>query len=170
MCLEALYNRYAGYMWQIAQGILNNASSAEDTVHEAFIKIMENMSLFTFDIDSVETKGLIAAITRNTAINRYKRDRYFDWLAEDAIDLHASEAGTEEMYLSKEAFEKVKSLIKELPVTCADTLLLTCFYGYPEKETAQILGISYEATRQRVSRAKRLLKQRMKDEVTSTHG
>lgn len=41
---KKIYTTYGGLMYHVAYKILNNEEDAEDAVHDAFIKIAENIS------------------------------------------------------------------------------------------------------------------------------
>ena len=40
---EQIYQKYKGLMFYVANKILHNEHDAEDAIHQAFIKIAENM-------------------------------------------------------------------------------------------------------------------------------
>ena len=63
-------NMYLFYA--VAYRILNNASDAEDAVHDAFIKIAENMKKIS-DPVCPKTQSYVVTIVENKAIDLYRR-------------------------------------------------------------------------------------------------
>ena len=69
---ETVYHRYRGLMYYVAYRILNNASDAEDAVHDAFIKIAENIKKIS-DPVCPKTQSYVVTIVENKAIDLYRR-------------------------------------------------------------------------------------------------
>ena len=68
---EKIYLEYKGLMYYVAYKILNNAQDAEDAVHNAFIKIAENIN----NIDEAvcpKTQNYVVTIVENKAIDTYR--------------------------------------------------------------------------------------------------
>lgn len=59
-------------MFCAANKILNNELEAEDAVHQAFVKIAENIDKVPNDL-SAKTKSFVVTIVENTAIDRYRK-------------------------------------------------------------------------------------------------
>lgn len=64
---EFIYNRYKKLMFYIANKILGDTRDSEDTVHDAFLKIIEIIDDIK-DVESPQTRSLIVTITENKAI------------------------------------------------------------------------------------------------------
>lgn len=62
---EFIYNRYKKLMFYIANKILGDTRDSEDTVHDAFLKIIEIIDDIK-DVESPQTRSLIVTITENT--------------------------------------------------------------------------------------------------------
>ena len=76
---EKLYLRYRDTMYAVAYRILQNPQEAEDAVHHAFLKIIENISKIQ-EIDCPKTKGYVVTIVENRAIDIYRRKKAHDAL------------------------------------------------------------------------------------------
>ena len=61
-------------MYYIAYQILNNSQDAEDAVHDAFVKIAENISKIEEPIGA-KTKAFVATIVENTSIDLYRKKK-----------------------------------------------------------------------------------------------
>ena len=69
---EKIYRRYRSYMFRIAFAILENPQEAEDAVHAAFMKIIENIEKIS-EPECIKTQSYIVTIIRNQAIDIYRR-------------------------------------------------------------------------------------------------
>lgn len=69
---KKIYTTYSGLMYHVAYKILNNEEDAEDAVHDAFIKIAENISKID-DPVCPKTRVYIVTIVENKAIDLYRR-------------------------------------------------------------------------------------------------
>lgn len=58
---EFIYNRYKKLMFYIANKILGDTRDSEDTVHDAFLKIIEIIDDIK-DVESPQTRSLIVTI------------------------------------------------------------------------------------------------------------
>ena len=68
--LAAVRNKYGGYCSAIARNILENAQDAEECVNDAYMRIWETIPPERPRVFS----AFLAKITRNIAIDRYRRD------------------------------------------------------------------------------------------------
>ena len=59
-------------MYAVAYSILCNPQDAEDAVHHAFVKIIENISKIS-DLECPKTASYIVTIVEHTAINLYRK-------------------------------------------------------------------------------------------------
>jgi RNA polymerase sigma-70 factor (ECF subfamily) len=66
-----IYNKYKSLLFYVANNILADPSLSEDVVHQAFIKIIENLDKIE-NINCHKTKSYIVTIVKHCAINIYK--------------------------------------------------------------------------------------------------
>ena len=157
--LEKLYYQYKALMKYIALDILKDYSMADDAVHEAFIKLTRH--LYGIDeIDSHKTKAFIVIVIRSVSldmIDKEKRSKVIS-LCEVTDFLRADDSITENIE-AKEICEKIMLL----PDIHRDILNLKIYYEYPDKEIADLLGISHQAVRKRLQRARMALEKLLKE-------
>ena len=72
--IERLYNGYERYMYAVAFSVLHNEQDAEDTVHEAFLRIIKNLVENNLYSDT-QTKTLKGVITLKIANARYRHNK-----------------------------------------------------------------------------------------------
>ncbi len=169
--LEALYNEHASLMYKIAYRILKDQHLAQDAVQEAFINISKNFDKI-IKIDCNKTRALFVIIVRNVSIDIYRQREKQTGVSYEEIEETLSGQGpsVEEILVSAETFAKLAKKMKELNPSYADILSLKYFYNYKDEEISQMLNITPENTRIRLSRArKNLIKLLLKEQEAANH-
>ena len=144
-----LYEKHRVAMFNRANKILHNKQDSEDAVHEAFLKIAENIEKIS-SLECHKRNKYIVTIIENKAINTYRAKRLhpteplFD-LAEDAV-VDAYEDG-----------DFTRCILK-LPHDYREVLLLKYDLGFSNKEIADALDISQDLVRKRLQRARNALR------------
>lgn len=69
-----LYEKYRYLMQKVATDVLRDCFLAEDAVHDAFMHLAKNMGKVD-ETDSVATKRYLITITKNAAIDIYRKKR-----------------------------------------------------------------------------------------------
>lgn len=151
---EKLYQTYRGLMYHIAYNILHNKQDAEDAVHQAFVKIAENIKIIEGTIDP-RTKSLVSTIANNTAIDMYRRKQ-----RHSTIDLDSCA----EITIEYDGENIITACMAKLPVNYRTVLLLKHHHGYSSKETAKIMGITEANVIKLDQRAKKKLHALCKEE------
>ena len=72
--VEFLYTEYRRLMYKTAFSVLHNQQDSEDAVHEAFIRVINNISKIS-NVRCHETKLFLVIIVRNAAINIYNANK-----------------------------------------------------------------------------------------------
>ncbi len=146
---ETVYHQYRGLMYYGAYRILNNASDAEDAVHDAFIKIAENMKKIS-DPVCPKTQSYVVTIVENKAIDLYRRKQ-----RRGALPLEE----TEELSVSPQEPMGLAECILKLPPSYRQVILLKYHQGFSCGEIAAMLGITLSAAQKLDQRAKEKLRQ-----------
>lgn len=156
--LEALYNEHASVMYKIAYRILKDQHLAQDAVQEAFINISKNFDKI-IKTDCNKIRALFVIIVRNVSIDIYRQREKQTGVSYEEIEETLSEQGpsVEEILVSSETFTNLAKRMKELHPSYADILSLKYFYNYKDEEISQMLNITPENTRARLSRARKSL-------------
>lgn len=111
------------------------------------------------DIESNRTKRMIITITKNCAIDIYRK-RSRQWNSETDIENIIHLEHIDSYFVVED--EKYKC-INELPDIYKDVLILKYSSGFSDKEIAEILELSEVNVRKRISRARKLLKRNMEE-------
>ena len=156
----SIYQQYRGLMFYIAKQILKDQASAEDAVSDSIEKLIRNLHKID-DISCYKTRSLIVIIVRNTALNILKKAKYTDISdpqTEEAAD--TSPIAIEEI-VSTEAYNKIVEIINSLPDTYRDAAVLSLLHERTYDDIAGLLDISYDAVKMRLSRAKKIIRNKL---------
>ena len=159
-----IYRLYRGTMLYTAKSILHEAHLAEDAVSEAFIKIINNLEKINV-IDCYQTRGFIVIIVRNTSIDLLRRQSRSQTIPfEDYKEYPNSQEPIIDDVTAREACDRIAGCIARLNKNYSDILYLKIEMGYSYEEIAEILGITRENAKMRLSRARRALKEQLRKE------
>lgn len=146
---ETVYHQYRGLMYYVAYRILNNTSDAEDAVHDAFIKIAENMKKIS-DPVCPKTQSYVVTIVENKAIDLYRRKQ-----RRETLPLEEELLGSVD---TPEPLGLTECIVK-LPPNYRQVILLKYHQGFSCGEIAAMLGITLSAAQKLDQRAKEKLRQ-----------
>lgn len=152
---ENVYNAYKGLMFYVANKILCNEQDAEDAVHNAFIKIAENIQKVGEPV-CPKTQSYVVTIVENKAIDIYRANQrrkevtYIDDITGVAVETEDAQG--------------LEYCILKLPARYREVILLKYYHGFSCKEIAKQLGISEANAIKLDQRAKRKLQQICEEE------
>ena len=147
---ERLYENYRQTMYYIAYDILKNRAAAEDAVHHAFLRVIDNLEKIN-ETDCHKTRGYLVIITKHTAIDMYRKQRREHALSFEELEYSVADT------VGTDRTNEIWQAIDRLPANYSMVLKLVYSHGYTNAETAQMLGITEENVRQRISRARKKL-------------
>ncbi|WP_189093187.1 RNA polymerase sigma factor [Deinococcus ruber] len=81
LALATLYDRYSGAAYGLALQVLRDQSAAQETVHDAFMKLWERPALF--DPARAAFSTFLLTIVRNAAISRLRGVRFTQSLEDE---------------------------------------------------------------------------------------
>lgn len=146
---EQLYLEYKGLMFHVAYEILHNEQDAEDAVHQAFVKISENINKID-DPVCPKTHGYVVTIVEHQAIDQYRKRK-----KHQTTELIDDIQGTDVHY---EEDNDLTKCILQLPARYREMILLRYHHGYTVREIAKMLGLSLPSAIKLDQRAKIKLK------------
>lgn len=155
---ELIYSTYKKQMYYTANNILKDSHLAEDAVHNAFLRIINNLEKIE-DINSHKTKGLIVIIVKNVSIDIYrknKKERDNTIFIDDLDDIN----GYDE--INKSEIGDLEIAISKLPENYKQVFLLKFSHELTDNEISEILDIKPDNVRKRISRGREKLKNILK--------
>lgn len=169
-----LVGRESGRMLATAQRLLRNPDEAADAVQDAFLSAFRNLDSFHGD---ARLSTWLHRIVVNAALMRMRRRRHRpeesidDLLPRFAEDGHFAEepkawslAG-DQLVESRETRAAVRRCIERLPETYRSVLVLRDLEDFDTAEAAEMLGISENATKVRLHRARQALRTLLEQEL-----
>lgn len=144
-------------MLRIAYGILQEQHLAEDAVQDAFAAAGQIAGLL--DHDCEKTKNTLRLIARRKAINLYNKKKL---QLEQTVEL--TDILQNNIADTMQNQGALMTAINELKPSYRRILLLRFDEGYTTKEVAQILSISEENAKRRLTRAKAALWKELHEE------
>lgn len=150
--LEAVYSAYSDVMYYRAYDILKSRQDAEDAVHTAFVKLLNNIDRLPEGINS-KTRSYVVIVAENSAIDLYRKRK-----RENATPLDNELPDPSGGYKYSDQNEITKQIFK-LPPKSRNVLLLKYVHGYTYAEIAKILGTNEDAAKKTGQRAKEKLEE-----------
>ncbi|MCR5683910.1 MAG: sigma-70 family RNA polymerase sigma factor [Lachnospiraceae bacterium] len=152
---ERIYADYRSKVLAYIRNRVNNREDAEDLCEDVFVKAFSTGA--SYDASKASAGTWIYAITRNTVIDHYRRQRPTEELPEDL----ASDELPEDTVLQTELMDRLAAALMRLDEQLRDIIVL-CYYDHqPLTKVAQKLGLSYGAVKLRHQKALTLLKKAM---------
>jgi RNA polymerase sigma factor (sigma-70 family) len=152
---EELFKLYYGYVMSIALRFSSCYDNALEIADDSFLKIFRKIE--THQIEK-EFKAWVRKIVVNTAIDHYRKGKKNNM--EISIEAANNEPADESVIENLNAEEIIK-LINSLPMNYRYTFSLFEIEGYSHNEIALQLGISESTSRSNLTRAKKMLRQKI---------
>ncbi|WP_456462892.1 RNA polymerase sigma factor [Reichenbachiella sp.] len=160
---EQLYQLYSSRMFAICLRYTKAQQEAEDVLQDSFIKVFKQIKNYKGDAPLV---FWIKRIVINTALNS-QRSKLYLYPMVDVDDLRESPGAQQDV--SDYSMEELLTMVKSLPGSSQIIFNLYAIEGYKHHEIAEMLEISVGTSKSQYSRAKYLLREKMK-ENTKNYG
>ena len=153
---EEIYTSYRQTMFYLANRIVRDQYLAEDIVHQAFLKIIDNLDKIN-EINCHKTKGYIVVIVENLSIDFYRKRKRENNIFFNELELYVEDIKNNEDFMMND----VEEAISKLPINYLTVLKLKFSHGNSNSEISEMLGISEANVRQRISRGKKMLQEKL---------
>ena len=153
-----LIRRYQQRVHSLGLSFFHNREDAADFTQDVFLRSYRSLASFG---GRSRFSTWLYRIAYNTAVNGINRRREYQSLAEEPL----SEDNPEQQVLRLAAAEAVRAAVKELPEKYRVCVDLYFFYGCSLKEIEAITGFPENTVKYHVFRAKKLLREKLNDEV-----
>ena len=153
---EKLYRQFSAAMYGLCLQYASSEEDAQDILQDGFVKVFRK-------IDQVhEPKafpGWIRRLMINTALERYRSQLVMYRMEDDPLVLSEQVTGN---VLDDLNTETLVTLIQELPPRYRMVFNLYAIEGYSHKEIGEMLDISDGTSKSNLSRARRILQEKVK--------
>lgn len=155
-----LYQLYSQAMFNTCLRMMHSREEAEDMLQEAFSEAFHKLHTFRYD----STFGAwLKRIVVNRCINEIKRRKADLEFFEDMTPFNDHDDDSEE-YSPGLSVDKIRKVMVKLPKGSRVIFSLYLLEGYDHKEISEILNISESNSKSQYMRAKRKIKDLLKEE------
>ncbi len=159
---DRVYSAYHPRVFSFLLRLSGRRDTAEDLAQETWIKLAKAAPGLRED---TTLAPFLFTIARN-AFMSHRRWAMLDLsrivtFGLEAMSATASEPSPETHHERARAIALLEGALQSLPVASREVLLLVGVEGLEQEEVAKVLGLSYDATRQRLSRARAQLAEAM---------
>ena len=151
--MAQLYARYSSVVYAVALRVLGDTAAAEDVLQEIFIQLWRNPG--AFDSGRGNLAPWLAVITRNRAVDSLRKRRPQTEISETTVSVEPDLAGEADR---GRAMEKVRAVLKDMPVAQRSSLEMAYFEGYSHSEIAQKTGEPLGTVKTRIRNGLMLLR------------
>jgi RNA polymerase sigma-70 factor (ECF subfamily) len=159
---DRVYSTYHPRVFSFLLRLSGRRDTAEDLAQETWIKLAKAAPGLREDTTLLP---FLFTIARNAFIS-HRRWAMLDLsrivtFGLEAMSAPASEATPETDHERARAIALLEAALQRVPLASREVLLLVGVEGMEQEEVAKVLGLSYDATRQRLSRARAQLAEAM---------
>jgi RNA polymerase sigma factor (sigma-70 family) len=152
---RALYERFAGRMLGVCLRYAGDRMEAEDVLHLAFMKVFTKMESYR----GGALEGWVRTICVREAINHYHAKKRQKINYGEDENLPVEEAPAEALAML--SLQDLKRLVETLPEGAKIIFKLYAVEGFDHAEIAEMLNISVGTSKSQLSRARKLLQDRL---------
>jgi RNA polymerase sigma-70 factor (ECF subfamily) len=162
VAFDRVYSAYNSRLFAFLLRLSGRRDTAEDLAQETWLKLAKAAPTLRED---TTLAALLFTIARNAFLS-HRRWAMLDLsrlvvVGLEAMSLAEVAAGPDEQHERTRAIAILEAALAELPVASREVLLLVGVDGLEQDEVAKVLGVTYEALRQRLSRARAQLAEKM---------
>lgn len=155
--LEALYRRHYGAVLLYCITLCGDEQLAQDIVSDAFVK-----AYLSLPDDVPSFQYWLLRVCKNLWIDHLRKQKYRT--SSEPPERLADPVTPETAYIRDQEHRALWNAIHSLPLRDRELVMLHYFSALPLTEIAPLLGISHAAARQRLSRLRQTLKQRLEEQ------
>lgn len=157
--VDFLYKQYRQLMFKTAVSVLHNSELAEDAVHEAFLRVLKNLSKFR-NYSCNENVSYLVIIVRGIAHNMLMRQNRTEELDENTPSSEDVEAEAE----IRLSYENVLENVRKLSPALKNVATLYYAHRLTEQEISEMLDMNINTVRVSLMRARKKLREMDKED------
>ncbi len=159
---DRVYSAYNGRIYAFLLRLSGRRDTAEDLAQETWMKLAKAAPTLRED---TTLAALLFTIARNAFLS-HRRWAMLDLsrlvvVGLETVSAAAPDGAPDEAHERARAIRLLERALGELSVASREVLLLVGVEGLEQEEVARILGVSYDASRKRLSRARAELAEKM---------
>jgi RNA polymerase sigma-70 factor (ECF subfamily) len=151
---KMLFEKYSDWCFVLSMRYLNIQEEAEEAVMNAYLKIHNNWSKFSYREEG-SLKAWVKAIVINECLMQLRKTKLV------LLNIEEANMIEEKLELPEFGYSEILELISKLPIHLRTVFNLYEIEGYSHKEIAEMLGCSEGTSKSNLSRAKVKLRGRL---------
>lgn len=154
---DVVYEAFHARLFNFLARLARNRDTAEDLLEETWLRFVDHTRKLKPDSTLAP---LLFTIARNLHVSYCRSRRLEDSYAVDLLGLWPSGSPRPspfESAVAKETGLRIETALAAMPAIYREALLLVTVHGLKPAEAAAVCGVSPEAMRQRISRARTLV-------------
>jgi RNA polymerase sigma-70 factor (ECF subfamily) len=156
-----LYETYAGRLMTICMRYAPDRDTAEDMLHDGFLKIFSSLGKFTWHGEGT-LKAWMERVVINEALQTLRHHEWeHEYLDTHSVDSEYDEPDASDIDIIPE--EILLQFIAELPTGYRTVFNLHTFEDLSHKEIAHLLNINEKSSASQLARAKTVLARRVSE-------
>ncbi len=163
---DSLVHTHSRYILNIAYAVLRNSEDAEDVAQETFFRAFRSGELGKVE----RIHAWLGRIAWRLAVNRWHQRSAIQQRFQPVDLLRALPAPgvrADELLIRKERGVLLENLLGSLPRNLREAFVLLTVEEMTSRNAAEILGIPESSVRDRLSRARRMLKEKLRSLMES---
>jgi RNA polymerase sigma-70 factor (ECF subfamily) len=158
--VEQFVREHARFVFRVAYSVLRNHHDAEDAAQETFLRVLRQRGKLA---EVEDPRAWIGTIAWRIAVDRRRPtvEVEFDSAAEYVTELRARGASAEQIVEQQQMSGVLWGLVETLPAELRDALTLSTVGEMSSAEAGAALGVPEGTVRNRVHRAKEMLRQKL---------
>ncbi|MEL5893016.1 sigma-70 family RNA polymerase sigma factor [Bacteroides sp. GD17] len=158
---KELYERYAGRMLSVCLRYAGDRETAEDLMHDGFLKLFDSFDKFTWRGEG-SLRAWMERVMVNTVLQHLRKNDVMNQAsALDSVPETYDEPDSSTIDVIPQ--KVLMQFISELPAGYRTVFNLYVFEDKPHKEIAQILGINEKSSASQLTRAKAALATKVRE-------
>lgn len=155
--MEQLYLRYYSAAYVYCLSLCGDPQLAQDLTADAFVK-----AYLSLPDETPSFPYWLFRVCKNLWIDHCRKNKHLT--SSEPLEHLTDPATPETLYIKSEQRKALWRALNTLPPLDKELVTLYYFSGLPLNEIAPLMGKSYAAVRQRLTRLRQILKQRMEEQ------
>lgn len=160
---KELVFRFSGLLYTVSRRYARNDHDASDILQDGFIEIFNSIN--TYDVSKGGLENWMKQIVARTAIRRYRKM----YMLKETYDKEINDQTTVDSDIfDKLEIEEIMIHITSLPMKYKEIFNLYVFDEFSHQEISELLQIDESSSRSRLSRARKMLKDKLSEGFSSS--
>lgn len=158
---QEIYHQFFNGLANYAYSIMNDKDAAKDVVQDVFLDLWNKRASLTI---KTSLEAYLVRSVKFKSIDFIRKDKTKQqYVANMTPSGHPQVEDTSEDNIKEERKKKLTYAIAQLPLKCRQVFMLSRASGYTYKEIAEEMDISVKTVENQISRALKLLRQKLSD-------